>query len=74
LDAKRFELRQIYHQTINDIRCIYDETFSRTVKKLLDKKIVVIGKVELLDNKPRLMEVNKIIEPDKDKINNRIFE
>jgi len=64
LDANRFELRRIHDKDISDIRCIYGKDYSKSIKKFLAKKIIVTGKVELLNDKPRLMEIQTITNPD----------
>lgn len=59
LDARRFEIRQV--QGAGTIRCVYDSTMDRFVRKILDAQIQVSGNYETLENEqPRLIGVESI--------------
>ncbi len=61
LDAKRFELRGIADEKIQDIRCVYTRVEHIRPRKLLDARVVVRGLVERRsDEVPRLMAVESI--------------
>lgn len=63
LDAHRFELRRVRDGTVQDIRCIYDESLAHEARSWLDAKVQVTGLIERRDDTPRLlmMENLKII-------------
>lgn len=61
LDAKRFELRNIAHSRLADIRCVYAFVEDIQPRKLLDARVRVRGRVERRpDEMPRLMAVEQI--------------
>ena len=63
LDARRFEIREV--KDIGTIRCIYEPDQKELAKDVLDRRIVVSGNYETMENqKPRLIAVTSVDEVD----------
>lgn len=62
LDARRFELRHIENLEHNEVRCVYNESYTDAeASKWINKYVTVSGKVERDANgKARLMEIESI--------------
>lgn len=61
LDLRRFELRRIVANAIEEIRCIYSSEYDGKARDWLNKSMSVLGRVDRgSDTKPRLLEVHEI--------------
>lgn len=62
LDERRFELRQISHGEINDLRCIYGkEALDESARQWLGDRLKVSGRVQRdASGRPRLMKVKHL--------------
>lgn len=62
LDLRRFDLRHLHQENLPDLRCIYPASFDVFAKQWLDKTLIVKGRVETYQGKPRLLQVTEIAE------------
>jgi hypothetical protein len=63
LDARRFDLRHIENEKLNEVRCIYSDDYAddNEASKWINHHVLVTGKVERDPNgKARLMEIESI--------------
>ena len=61
LDAKRFEIRGISDEKVQDIRCVYGQIDIQNPRQLLDAKVRVLGYVaRRADEAPRLLSLQRI--------------
>jgi hypothetical protein len=68
LDARRFELRQIFGASFQEIRCAYSEEFDDEAKTWLDKLVQVHGRVEKdSGGRIRMLEIESLASADKQK-------
>jgi hypothetical protein len=61
LDLRRVELRRLVKRELQEIRCIYPESFAGIAEQALNKKARAYGRIEKSpDGKPRLLQIEKI--------------